>query len=120
DAVNAAFGRGGGDLVAALAQNGDGLRANQAGPADDDDLHGLTPLSTTADLPSSEGAPDFCSDPPNGGHMNIRQSALVPCSKCAPSALHCRRTDELYVMPLFQPFASPKQGVSEGRLGVWN
>jgi hypothetical protein len=32
--------------VAALAQNGDGLRANQAGPADDDNLHGLPPLST--------------------------------------------------------------------------
>jgi hypothetical protein len=27
--------------VAALAQNGDGLRADQAGAADDDDLHGL-------------------------------------------------------------------------------
>jgi hypothetical protein len=27
--------------VAALAQNGDGLRADQAGSADDDDLHGL-------------------------------------------------------------------------------
>jgi hypothetical protein len=26
--------------VAALAQNGDGLRADQAGAADDDDLHG--------------------------------------------------------------------------------
>ena len=30
-----------GDLVAALAQNGDGLRADQASSADDDDLHGL-------------------------------------------------------------------------------
>jgi hypothetical protein len=27
--------------VTALAQNGDGLRADQTGPADDDDLHGL-------------------------------------------------------------------------------
>jgi hypothetical protein len=30
--------------VAALAQNGDGLRADQAGAADDDDLHGLPSL----------------------------------------------------------------------------
>jgi hypothetical protein len=30
--------------VAALAQNGDGLRADQAGAADDDDLHGLASL----------------------------------------------------------------------------
>jgi hypothetical protein len=33
--------------VAALTQNGDGLRADQAGAADDDDLHGYPPLSTT-------------------------------------------------------------------------
>jgi hypothetical protein len=37
--VDAACGRGGNDLVAAVAQNGDGLRADQAGAADDDDLH---------------------------------------------------------------------------------
>jgi hypothetical protein len=30
--------------VAALAQNGDGLRADQAGAPDDDDLHGFTSL----------------------------------------------------------------------------
>jgi hypothetical protein len=30
--------------VAALAQNGDGLRADQAGATDDDDLHGLPSL----------------------------------------------------------------------------
>jgi hypothetical protein len=41
DAVDAAFGRAGDDLVAALAQNGDGLRADQAGAADDYYLHGL-------------------------------------------------------------------------------
>src|SRR3979490_1774217 len=44
DAVDTALGRGGNDLVAALAQNGDGLRADQAGAADDDDLHGLPSL----------------------------------------------------------------------------
>jgi len=44
DGVYAAFGRGGDDLVATPAQNGDSLRANQAGAADDDDLHGLTSL----------------------------------------------------------------------------
>src|SRR5262249_8545 len=52
DGVEAAFGRGGDDLVAALAQNGDGLRADQSGATDDDDLHGLPPLSTT-------GAPEM-------------------------------------------------------------
>src|SRR5205823_253777 len=39
DAVDAGIWRGGDDLVTALAQNGDGLRADQAGAADDDDLH---------------------------------------------------------------------------------
>ena len=40
---------GGDDDVATLAQNGDGLRADQAGAADDDDLNGFPPLSTTGD-----------------------------------------------------------------------
>src|SRR3984885_3108407 len=40
--VDPAVGRGGDDLVAALAQDGDRLRADQAGAADDDDLHELT------------------------------------------------------------------------------
>src|SRR5262249_49179829 len=44
DAVDTAFGRAGDDLVAALAQNGNGLRADQAGAAVDDDLHGLLSL----------------------------------------------------------------------------
>src|SRR5436190_1704372 len=49
DSVDAVLGRGGDDLVAALAQNGDRLRADQAaGAADDDDLHGLPPWWTTA------------------------------------------------------------------------
>src|SRR6516165_8716199 len=44
DGVDTAFGRCGDDLVAALAQNGDGLRTDQACAADDDDLHGLASL----------------------------------------------------------------------------
>jgi hypothetical protein len=40
DGVDAAIGGGGDDLVAALTQNGDGLRADQPGTADDDDLLG--------------------------------------------------------------------------------
>jgi hypothetical protein len=36
--------------VAALAQNGDGLRADQAGAADDDDLHGLRSLVDGSEL----------------------------------------------------------------------
>src|SRR5262249_53913278 len=44
EGVDAAIGRCGDDLVAALAQNGDGLRADQAGAADNDDLHGLPSL----------------------------------------------------------------------------
>ena len=44
DGVDAARGRGDDDLVAALAQNGDGLRADQAGAADDDDLRVYSPL----------------------------------------------------------------------------
>jgi hypothetical protein len=42
DAVDAAFGRAGDHLMVAPAQNGDGLRADQAGAADDDDLHGFS------------------------------------------------------------------------------
>src|SRR3984885_4734039 len=40
DRVDSVFGRGGDDLVAALAQNSAGLRADQASAADHDDLHG--------------------------------------------------------------------------------
>src|SRR5205814_5562244 len=43
DGVDAGIGRGGDDLVTALTQNGDGLRADQAGAADDNDLHGYPP-----------------------------------------------------------------------------
>src|SRR5262245_9026756 len=47
---------GGDDLVAALAQNGDGLRADQAGAADNDDLHiGLISFS-----PSGRSRPCRC------------------------------------------------------------
>src|SRR5215510_13537871 len=47
---------GGDDLVAALAQNGDGLRADQAGAADNDDLHiGLISFS-----PSGRSRPRRC------------------------------------------------------------
>src|SRR5262249_34081539 len=44
DAGDAGLGRAGGGLVAALAQHGDGLRADEAGAADNDDLHGLPSL----------------------------------------------------------------------------
>ena len=44
DAVDPRLGRGSDDLVAALAQNGNGLRADQAGAADYDDLRGLPSL----------------------------------------------------------------------------
>src|SRR5215831_18006115 len=50
DRVDAGIGRCGGGLVATLAQNGDGLRADQAGAADDDNLHGLTSLVDDATL----------------------------------------------------------------------
>src|SRR6185295_3075696 len=43
DGVDAGIGRGGEGLVAALAQNGNGLRADQAGAANDDDLHMRSP-----------------------------------------------------------------------------
>src|SRR5689334_17056413 len=44
DGVDPALGRGGHDLMAALAENGDGLRADQAGTADDDNPHCLPSL----------------------------------------------------------------------------
>src|SRR5262249_29255688 len=52
DCVDAGIGRSGDNLVAALAQDGDGLRANAAGAADDDDFHGLPSLSTIGDPPT--------------------------------------------------------------------
>ncbi len=48
DGVDAAVGRGGEDFVATLAQDGDGLRADQAGTADHNDLHVDPPLSSDA------------------------------------------------------------------------
>src|SRR5438477_7471339 len=42
DGVDAAVGRGCDHFVAALAKNGDGLRPDQAGSADDYDLHQIT------------------------------------------------------------------------------
>ena len=44
DAVDTAFGRAGDNLVTLFAQNGDGLRADQAGAPDNDNLHGLPQL----------------------------------------------------------------------------
>jgi hypothetical protein len=44
DGDDATFGRRRDDLVAALAQNGNGLRANQSSAADHDYLHGLLSL----------------------------------------------------------------------------
>src|SRR5215469_15995181 len=46
DGVEAAFGRAGDDLVTLFAQNGDALRADQAGAPDNDNLHGLPRLSS--------------------------------------------------------------------------
>jgi uncharacterized protein YbjT (DUF2867 family) len=46
DSVDAASGRACDDLMAALAQDGDSLRPDQARAADDDDLHGLPPSLT--------------------------------------------------------------------------
>src|SRR4029077_14321471 len=46
DGVDAGIGRGGEGLVAALAQNGNGLRADQAGAPDDDDLHIRSPFGS--------------------------------------------------------------------------
>src|SRR5260370_9818787 len=68
DAVDTATGRGGDDLVATLAQNGDGLRADQAGAADDDDLHSLPPLSK----PQAQRLVQF---------VKRRQELMVPSSE---------------------------------------
>jgi hypothetical protein len=43
--VHTALRRGRDDLVAALTQNGDSLRADQTGAPDDDDLHDFTSLA---------------------------------------------------------------------------
>src|SRR5207253_1236723 len=62
DAVDTVFGRGGDHLVSALAQNGDGLRADQAGAADDDDLHGFLPRRWPGTLECRQGT---VSEPPS-------------------------------------------------------
>jgi hypothetical protein len=53
--------------VAAPAQNGDGLRADQAGAADDDDLHGVPSLID--DWRPSNGFDCKCGRHPN---LNVR------------------------------------------------
>src|SRR5215470_5693812 len=55
--VFAAFGRAGDDLVTLFAQNGDGLRADQAGAPDNDNLHGLPRLSTIQSCNPGEKSP---------------------------------------------------------------
>jgi len=44
-------------------------RHDQAGAADDDDLHGLTPLLMTAALNHHRAPANFCNDPPNCGRV---------------------------------------------------
>src|SRR6516164_6791313 len=55
--VDATFGRAGEDLVTLFAQNGDGLRADQAGAPDHDNLHGLPRLSTIQSCNPGEKSP---------------------------------------------------------------
>src|SRR4051794_19049656 len=50
DGVDPALGRCGDDLVSALVQDANDLRADQAGAADDDDLHGLPSLVANCGL----------------------------------------------------------------------
>src|SRR5215467_12576647 len=57
DGVDAAFGRAGDDLVTLFAQNGNGLRADQAGASDNDNLHGLPRLSTIQSCNPGEKSP---------------------------------------------------------------
>ena len=45
------------DLVTLFAQNGDGLRADQAGAPDNDNLHGLPRLSTIQSCNPGEKSP---------------------------------------------------------------
>src|SRR6516225_11295326 len=68
DGVDAGIGRGSDDLVAALTQNGDGLRADQASTADNYDLHSELVRSPQAGV---------C----DGGAASCRQAsvALVSC-----------------------------------------
>src|SRR5690606_34569628 len=65
DGVDAGVGRGRGDLVAVLAKGRDELRADQSGPADDDDAHGGSSL--------------VCGSPPTGAQLprKDRRSALT-------------------------------------------
>src|SRR5262249_31591665 len=63
DAVDAAFGRAGDDLMAALAQHGDGLRADEAGATDNDDLHSLPSL-----VDEDRNFKRYCATSPVGMH----------------------------------------------------
>ena len=57
DGVDAAFERAGDDLVPLFAQNGDGLRTDQAGVSYNDNLHGLPRLSTIQSWNPGEKSP---------------------------------------------------------------
>src|SRR6185437_419160 len=79
DGVDAALGRRGDDLVAALAQNGNGLRADQAGAADHHELHGSPPLSMNGDarmrLLGYRGAG------PQSAHLSIYSGPRMGCGR---------------------------------------
>jgi hypothetical protein len=71
DAVDGIFGRGGEDLVAALTQDGDGLRADQVGAADND-LHGVPSVVDCWRRQMGSNAPPRMSR----GRLTIRSIAL--------------------------------------------
>src|SRR5262245_60347617 len=91
DGVDAAVGRGGDSLVAALAQNGNGLRADQAGAADDDDLHGLPSLVDDW-RPLNANTSEKKSGPQRARIISVRNTPLaVPlATERNPSKRRCR------------------------------
>jgi hypothetical protein len=66
--------------VAALAQNGDGLRADQAGAADDDDLHGLPSLVDEWKLLNGFDASEDNARHRRYDHCGMAAKGTRPCS----------------------------------------
>ena len=90
DGVDAALGRGGDDLVAALTQNDDGLRADQAGAADHNDLHSLPPCQRLENLEQGSDASEEVSGPRHTGMMQPREETHrgVPTEHAARRVAH--------------------------------
>ena len=104
--------------MAALAQNGDGLRADQAGAANDDDLHGYPRLSTSGDPCMGSNASEEKSGPQQACIMQTREAANTEASLLnTPLAVPLTTLSTSNARPTrMRAFGSARRG--DGRLTI--